>query len=1451
MLKINKVLQTNRILLLLFTLIIIGEGNIYVSAKEGKGCAGYWKFDEGNGVLVKDSSGNGNDGYIINEATWTQGFLGSALKFSSNQYIDCDRDASLKITGDITITAWIKITAETFPDGTTNWTIANSESYENYGFIFRIDGGTGQLYYRTNQAGASQASQSAIPLSKDTFCHVAVVRSGASAAFYINGVATANDVRGIHLDPVASSDSLSISTDRQAMIGIIDEVRIFNYALSAKEVNELTQGDLKLNPQLLGIIEHQKKQEKLIKDSAVNKQGAFILASSMLDFDTYYPDNLIDGNLSTVWRSLDADTPQWLEVRWDDPVSMNQVLLKESGDSNIRDLSLYQWQQEEWKLIKQVDCEAQKHHGEIEISFSELTTERLRIEILRNSGSYTQLAEIVVLGSKRPLPPLKLSSSVWRANHIWSHESDKVVKIEPRWLRKTFQVKNFKDLKNAFILARSNDYYIIYLNGVKVEEGAKRIFPIEITKYLKEGNNCLAVRCDVFSNPGWPRMSLILETIINTALETQYVITDETWKVCRTEQSDWEKSGFDDSKWESVMVIGRVPIEPWSYLAYFNLGIYEQQEQMIVESIAINPINPKVSEEAEVSICLRPISKLSQPFVFIITIGEESLNRDFANYKWAKFIIEPDRSADQWSIGETITIKRKLYVPSYAVHGFSPIFFKGVGLVNGSELQFLNAHLQDLKGVIGQINVVRPNLPVFKITKDFHMVKENGIIKLIMDNQKHVPIFWAMGNVSLPRYQSFSTTGIKLYHLQIYPFGNVGDDVYDSVHFPHIDNHIRHLLRIDPAAHFIVEMYMREGGIQWRRYQKELIETAFGKKVGGVSFASEKYAKECQNFVRRLCRFLESQPYASHVIGYLPELAEAESFMGGTSENEFQLDRSKITIGDWSESGISYFRNFLREKYAGDVSMLREAWKDSNVTFETAKPVQSELGKEGDKGGLFRNPTEGRMAFDLFECNITMVPRFLIENIGKVIKEETKGRALVLSYYGYTLEHLRPNNSPGTILQGLHSYLYKMLESPYFDGFASPLEYGYSRFAGQKFTSFLPYASVRLHNKLHIAEMDYRTYVASLKSYGRHKSDKETRAVLTRDLGTVIIQGSGAWLADWSSPGAGGRKAVSYFDQPDILDTIKMMHGIYMKTRDLARKSATEIAVIVSDKTLYYHDIYHASVLYRNLIHRLLPEELSQIGAPYDLYEINDLGHEFVQKQYKLYIFLNPYFMTNQERSWVESLKCDGKTMLWIYAPGYVSNENGLQLNTVEKMTGMKMGISYKKEHLRMNILDKKHPILQGVNSETEISMLGFDHPREKKIHPLEISPRFWVEDVEATTLATYSDGKAALAVKEFPGYKSVYTGVPFLTKEVLRNIAQFAGVHLYAPLNVIVEADHNFLLLHNGFTGRKKFDVQLLNPCTVEDLFSGKIISEGKKQFVVDLPECETYFFLLSPKTQ
>jgi len=34
------------------------------------GLVGYWKFNEGSGILASDSSGNGNDGFLVNGPVW-------------------------------------------------------------------------------------------------------------------------------------------------------------------------------------------------------------------------------------------------------------------------------------------------------------------------------------------------------------------------------------------------------------------------------------------------------------------------------------------------------------------------------------------------------------------------------------------------------------------------------------------------------------------------------------------------------------------------------------------------------------------------------------------------------------------------------------------------------------------------------------------------------------------------------------------------------------------------------------------------------------------------------------------------------------------------------------------------------------------------------------------------------------------------------------------------------------------------------------------------------------------------------------------------------------------------------------------------------------------------------------------------------------------------------------
>ncbi len=42
---------------------------------------GIWLFDEGNGDIAKDSSGNGNEGQIMNAPEWVDGKSGKALRF--------------------------------------------------------------------------------------------------------------------------------------------------------------------------------------------------------------------------------------------------------------------------------------------------------------------------------------------------------------------------------------------------------------------------------------------------------------------------------------------------------------------------------------------------------------------------------------------------------------------------------------------------------------------------------------------------------------------------------------------------------------------------------------------------------------------------------------------------------------------------------------------------------------------------------------------------------------------------------------------------------------------------------------------------------------------------------------------------------------------------------------------------------------------------------------------------------------------------------------------------------------------------------------------------------------------------------------------------------------------------------------------------------------------------
>lgn len=211
--------------------LLVWDGAAWAAAEPG--IVAHYTFDEGAGTVVKDHSGQGHHG-TLHGARWTAGAFGSALDFTApGSYVDCGRTLGQKLTGDMTLLAWVKLTPSVYPDGGTNWTIVDCEDYTRSGFIFRVDGQTTKLYYRANAAGRTPESFSRALVRQGQYHHLAFIRRGTRIQLFIDGVPE----RPFSGDcPIAPSSTFKISTPSQPLQGILDDLAIYNRAWSAEEV---------------------------------------------------------------------------------------------------------------------------------------------------------------------------------------------------------------------------------------------------------------------------------------------------------------------------------------------------------------------------------------------------------------------------------------------------------------------------------------------------------------------------------------------------------------------------------------------------------------------------------------------------------------------------------------------------------------------------------------------------------------------------------------------------------------------------------------------------------------------------------------------------------------------------------------------------------------------------------------------------------------------------------------------------------------------------------------------------------------------------------------------------------------------------------------------------------------------------------------------------------------
>jgi hypothetical protein len=201
---------------------------------------GWWKFDEGSGVNVLDSSGHANHGSFIGEPQRVVGPIGDALQFDGvDDWVEVPHDASLTVDNEVTVMAWINTQRYVGPTGDDWQGIMAKGSLRSYSLYTQV---SGVLHFST--AGVGTLSTSTLPLNE--WVHVCAMVVGGGHQYYINGEDAGAGGSGIVLPGAADTATVRIGNARDAnrqFLGMIDDVRIYDKALTQDEVIKAMQGD--------------------------------------------------------------------------------------------------------------------------------------------------------------------------------------------------------------------------------------------------------------------------------------------------------------------------------------------------------------------------------------------------------------------------------------------------------------------------------------------------------------------------------------------------------------------------------------------------------------------------------------------------------------------------------------------------------------------------------------------------------------------------------------------------------------------------------------------------------------------------------------------------------------------------------------------------------------------------------------------------------------------------------------------------------------------------------------------------------------------------------------------------------------------------------------------------------------------------------------------------------
>jgi hypothetical protein len=487
------------------------------------------------------------------------------------------------------------------------------------------------------------------------------------------------------------------------------------------------------------------------------------------------------------------------------------------------------------------------------------------------------------------------------------------------------------------------------------------------------------------------------------------------------------------------------------------------------------------------------------------------------------------------------------------------------------------------------------------------------------------------------------------------------------------------------------------------------------------------------------------------------------------------------------------FRNWLATRYT-DLGRLRAAWDSTTVTLEDAEALPDPYPPATADG--LRAPGRQQRQWDSYEYALLSWTQTLLR-LAEQVKNRSHGRWLVGLPGGpaglfSTTAGSRPD-WPGSAVQELlaspHAEVLEVLSD------TVDLRPGIGAAGGEL---LLAGAAARRQKLLLVRHQVY-THLARRQGYDATGEADETLQVLRRAFAAALHEQALFELQQTDSQG---------YAAAALLPEVQQLAAIARRATQLDLARDAQVAFVYDPDTALQgafaertgnplHAVSSPASHPALLLLEWPRTSWPRFGAPYDVVPIDRLEPE----RYKLIVFFQLLRLDGARRAVLDRCRGGGRTLVWTWGAGALAD---LAASGDSMAATVGLEVARRPAHSRF-FLRPTVAMRSELGIERVSGYLGWGtgYRQATEANSWRSTPQFAVQDPAATVLAHYADEPlVALAMREFPGWTTVYSASPYLNPELLQALARRSGVHLYLETADWCQVNHGFIAIHTQGEG-------------------------------------------------